>query len=115
MAAADEGTISWSQLLDEAGGRVEAGDARRIVEEVTGSEPGSLHRVLDDLATVRGIARFDSMVERRAAGEPLQYVLGRWGFRTLDLMVDQRVVEMDRAIDLEAFGRLQPGAAVQIA
>src|SRR4051794_36234426 len=32
------------------------------------------------------------MVERRAAGEPLQYVLRRWGFRTLDLLVDQRVL-----------------------
>ncbi len=32
------------------------------------------------------------MVERRAAGEPLQYVLGRWGFRQLDLMVDRRVL-----------------------
>ena len=28
----------------------------------------------------------------RAAGEPLQYVLGRWGFRRLDLMVDRRVL-----------------------
>ena len=25
-------------------------------------------------------------------GEPLQYVLGRWGFRTLDLLVDRRVL-----------------------
>src|SRR5438105_5970876 len=32
------------------------------------------------------------MVARRAAGEPLQYVLGRWAFRTLDLMVDRRVL-----------------------
>src|SRR5581483_11962387 len=32
------------------------------------------------------------MVERRAAGEPLQYVLRRWGFRTLDLLVDPRVL-----------------------
>jgi release factor glutamine methyltransferase len=32
------------------------------------------------------------MVERRQAGEPLQYVLGRWGFRRLDLMVDRRVL-----------------------
>ena len=32
------------------------------------------------------------MVARRAAGEPLQYVLGRWGFRTLDLFVDRRVL-----------------------
>ncbi len=32
------------------------------------------------------------MVERRGAGEPLQYVLGRWGFRGLDLVVDPRVL-----------------------
>lgn len=32
------------------------------------------------------------MVERRLSGEPLQYVLGSWGFRTLDLLVDRRVL-----------------------
>lgn len=32
------------------------------------------------------------MVERRTGGEPLQYVLGRWGFRRLDLLVDRRVL-----------------------
>jgi len=32
------------------------------------------------------------MVQRLRAGEPLQYVLGRWGFRRLDLMVDRRVL-----------------------
>jgi release factor glutamine methyltransferase len=32
------------------------------------------------------------MVERRLAGEPLQYVLGSWSFRGLDLMVDHRVL-----------------------
>jgi len=40
----------------------------------------------------RGVAHFDSMLERRLAGEPLQYVLGRWSFRTLDLAVDARVL-----------------------
>lgn len=33
-----------------------------------------------------------SMVERRLAGEPLQYVLGHWAFRSLDLIVDRRVL-----------------------
>ncbi len=32
------------------------------------------------------------MVARRVAGEPLQYVLGQWGFRRLDLLVDRRVL-----------------------
>ncbi len=33
-----------------------------------------------------------SLAARRAAGEPLQYVLGRWPFRELELAVDRRVL-----------------------
>ena len=33
-----------------------------------------------------------SLASRRAAGEPLQYVLGRWPFRQLELALDQRVL-----------------------
>ncbi len=32
------------------------------------------------------------MCARRLRGEPLQYVLGAWSFRGLDLMVDRRVL-----------------------
>jgi release factor glutamine methyltransferase len=32
------------------------------------------------------------MVRRRLAGEPLQYVMKRWAFRHLDVLVDQRVL-----------------------
>ena len=48
--------------------------------------------MLDTAATVRGVASFDRLVARRENGEPLQYVVGRWGFRHLDLMVDRRVL-----------------------
>lgn len=41
---------------------------------------------------MRGVAALDAMVHRRRRGEPLQYVVGRWGFRQLDLMVDARVL-----------------------
>ena len=37
-------------------------------------------------------ARLAALVERRRAGEPLQYLLGRWSFRGLELMVDPRVL-----------------------
>ena len=33
----------------------------------------------------RMVAHLDAMLDRHAAGEPLAYVLGRWGFRHLDL------------------------------
>ena len=38
------------------------------------------------------MSRLDAMVARRLHGEPLQYVLGHWSFRTLDLLVDRRVL-----------------------
>ncbi len=36
--------------------------------------------------------RAHALAARRAAGEPLQYVLGRWPFRTLELVLDRRVL-----------------------
>jgi release factor glutamine methyltransferase len=39
-----------------------------------------------------GTARAPALAERREAGEPLQYVLGRWPFRSVDLRVDPRVL-----------------------
>ena len=57
-----------------------------------GCDDTAWHGVLSRPATRRGVASFDRMLGRRAAGEPLQYVLGAWGFRTLDLFVDHRVL-----------------------
>ncbi len=62
------------------------------MEEASGFAPAELAVGLDEPATVRGVAHFDRMLGRRLEGEPLQYVLGSWGFRTLDLMVDRRVL-----------------------
>lgn len=94
-----EGTVSWRELLAEATARFTRaglphapGDARRVVEEAAGATPADLVLVLDELVTERAMARYDDMVLRREAGEPLQYVLGSWSFRTLDLMVDRRVL-----------------------
>ena len=69
-------------------------EARWLVEEVSGyswselvGTPPSGGRVSE-----RSRARLEALVERRLGGEPIQYVLGRWPFRTLDLMVDRRVL-----------------------
>lgn len=84
---------SWRQLLDEATVRLgDRTDARRIVEEASGREGSELTAFFDVTANAPTLAHFETMVERRAAGEPLQYVLGRWGFRTLDVHVDSRVL-----------------------
>lgn len=104
-------TVSWGELLAEAEGRLRSAglhtaaiDARRIVEEVSGHEGAALILARSEPVTERALARFDSMVERRATGEPLQYVVGRWGFRHLDLMVDRRALiprpETEMLVDL---------------
>jgi release factor glutamine methyltransferase len=92
-------TISWRELLDEAtrrlsvaGSPTPAIDARRLVERASGAEGGELVMILDSPVTQRGAAHFDAMLTRRSRGEPLQYVLGAWGFRQLDLFVDRRVL-----------------------
>ncbi|MEO7555787.1 MAG: peptide chain release factor N(5)-glutamine methyltransferase [Acidimicrobiales bacterium] len=84
---------TWRRLLADATAEVGDGDdARRIVEEASGYVGADLVLHLDEPCTTLSHARWARMVERRVAGEPLQYVLGRWGFRGLDLLVDRRVL-----------------------
>lgn len=99
MSDPAEGTVTWGELLDEttaqlrsAVGEQADSDARRIVATAAGVGDAELFMVSDRPATERGVAHLDSMVARRMHGEPLQYVLGSWAFRTLDLMVDRRVL-----------------------
>src|SRR5256885_4010099 len=40
---------------------------------------------LDDPVPARAVPFVEAMVVRRVAGEPLQYVVGRWGFRRLEI------------------------------
>lgn len=99
MSPADDGTVSWRELWAETTGRLEqagiaaaSAESRWIVEEASGLEGSELLAGLDEPATVRMVAHLDDMVARRTAGEPVQYVLGHWAFRHLDLLVDQRVL-----------------------
>jgi release factor glutamine methyltransferase len=93
-----------SELAASLGARHEA---RFIVEEVLGSPVADGGRVVDpaDVETVR------ALTARRRAGEPLQYVLGHWAFRSLDLLVDRRVLiprpETEQVVEV-ALGELGP-------
>ncbi len=67
-------------------------EARWLIEEFyVGSEPDA------DLALERA-------TQRRLDGEPLQYIVGHWPFRSLDLEVDARVLiprpETEELVDL---------------
>ncbi|MGH9105209.1 MAG: peptide chain release factor N(5)-glutamine methyltransferase, partial [Acidimicrobiales bacterium] len=82
--------MSWLDLHRQAVERL--GDvhaARWFVEEASGAEWPA---VLDEPVPARAGAAFGALVSRRQSGEPVQYVLGHWAFRRLDLMVDPRVL-----------------------
>jgi release factor glutamine methyltransferase len=96
---AGTGSPTWGSLradaesrLREAVGDAAPAEARWIVMEASGAEAGELASIDDEAATVLGAHRVGTMVDRRVAGEPLQYVLGSWSFRGIDLMVDPRVL-----------------------
>lgn len=88
--------MTWAELRDEltatlivAGVDNAAMEARWIVERVGGDVDGA---VSDEQATATATARAHEMAARRGAGEPLQYVLGEWSFRGIDVYVDSRVL-----------------------
>ena len=92
-------SVTWGDVAMDAARRLgDAGvadaqvQARRLVEQASGYESGEYYVGLTQEASRRQLAHFDSMLSRRLAGEPLQYVLGRWGFRGLDLMVSPAVL-----------------------
>jgi release factor glutamine methyltransferase len=67
-------------------------DARWIVEEVSGHVGARVWGVLDERVDETASARCEALVARRVAGEPVQYVLGHWPFRSLELLVDRRAL-----------------------
>jgi len=86
-------------VLDEARGRLAAAgvenagqEARWLAEAAAGLGSAALASGLGDEVPAAVVDRMAGFVERRVAGEPLQYVLGRWGFRRLELAVDPRVL-----------------------
>lgn len=83
---------TWRDHYDEARRRLGSDiEARWLVEEASGFQWAELAGEGPRPTSVAR-SRFTSMLNRRSAGEPLQYVLGHWSFRTLDLMVDRRVL-----------------------
>ncbi len=98
-----------ADLTTEVAGRVGSRqEATWIVAHVAGAGADGA----DDPTAVRAAAL--ALAERRAGGEPLQYVLGTWAFRTLELAVDRRVLiprpETEQVVEV-ALGELLRVAA----
>jgi release factor glutamine methyltransferase len=75
-------------------------EARWIVEHALAAEGSATHGRSsvsaasrpDEPVSPSASLLAENLVARRLAGEPLQYVLGAWSFRTLELAVDRRVL-----------------------
>ena len=85
--------VTWRELLARTisvtGDRVVA---KWLCEHASGCEGQEFTEVLDELVSERSGEHLRLMTDRFMNGEPLQYVMGRWAFRRLDLMVDSRVL-----------------------
>jgi release factor glutamine methyltransferase len=99
----------FDQLASSLGSR---SAARWVLEDLDGLDDGTRRAAALEIAS------------RRAAGEPLQYLLGHWQFRRLDLLVDPRALiprpETEALVDLAlgALGALdrvpRPSAVVDL-
>jgi release factor glutamine methyltransferase len=67
-------------------------EARWVLEHATGLDAAALAAAMAEPAPAGVADGVLAMAARRAGGEPLQYVLGSWRFRTLELSVDPRVL-----------------------
>jgi release factor glutamine methyltransferase len=67
-------------------------DAERLLAKAMGLERIELYTAFDRPLTQPELAAARELVARRARREPLQYVLGEWGFRHLTLTVDRRAL-----------------------
>ncbi len=89
----DDRTVSWRELLAETESLLaDKQHARWICETATSCTPEEFRQMLDEPAGERAVAHLDAMVARARTGEPIQYVVGAWAFRRLDLAVDARVL-----------------------
>jgi len=107
----------WQQTIDVLG---ERGPARWLCETACGLDGDEFTAGLDELATERMVAQLDAMVARYRSGEPLAYVMNRWSFRTLDLMIDRRVLiprpetELVAEAAIDAARRVSPRVVVDL-
>ena len=93
------GIATLGALLDEAAERLRAAGApepRRqaalLWSAVAGGTAGDVWLRRDRVPAAGMEGPFQALVDRMLAGEPLAYVVGTAGFRTLELAVDRRVL-----------------------
>jgi release factor glutamine methyltransferase len=78
-----------ARTADSVGSRVEA---TWMCRRASGTDATEFVGIIDTPVTERAGSHLAHLVARRLTGEPIQYVLGSWEFRRVELMVDRRVL-----------------------
>ena len=75
------------ELLRMARSRIEPGEAEWLLSHVLGKSRSWLYAHGDEALDTATVRRFDDLLARRLAGEPVAYLIGRRGFWRFDLQV----------------------------
>lgn len=73
--------------LHAARARIEPGEAEGLLAYVLGTSRSWLYSHGEDTVDAASVGSFEQLVARRAAGEPVAYLIGRRGFWQFDLQV----------------------------
>lgn len=122
MASDAQGTVA--ELFEEATSRLRAAgvvkprrEANRIWAWLSRTTPGDAYLNRERGAAIALAGAYREAVARRAAGEPIAYVLGKTGFRNLDILSDRRALiprpETEGLIDY-ALERVSAGRALDV-
>jgi len=110
--------VSVDACLHAARAHVEASDAALLLAHVLGRSRGWLYAHGDAPVPAPDLARFEQLVARRAAGEPVAYLLGTRGFWRFDLAVTPDTLiprpETELLVEL-ALARIPAQSAAQLA
>ncbi len=121
---ASDARMSIAELFEEATAALKAAgvvkprrEANRLWAWLTRTNPGEAYLGRERGASLEAVPAFRDAVARRAAGEPIAFVLGRSGFRNLELLTDRRGLiprpETEGLVDL-ALDRVRTGNVVDI-
>jgi release factor glutamine methyltransferase len=105
-------------VLRQACERIERGDATVLLAHALSRSTAWLYAHGDAAVQPAELSRYESLIARRAQGEPVAYLTGRRGFWCFDLMVTPDTLiprpETERLVEL-ALERIATTAGVRIA
>ncbi len=105
------------EALAAARGRLPAGEARLLLRGIVGCTAAQIAAYPERALSVEQARRFADLVDRRAAGEPVAYLLGEREFYGRRFGVSPAVLiprpETELIVDL-VLARLAPGAAPRV-